>query len=444
MKADDVGEYKEVASTINTYKIDTVEVLQSSEAGDKPLLPESRYFFKAVAVNLIQICISVTTSLQLANETEVWTIAASVPDSPPSPYFLNATGGMITISMMTPANMQGALCTGFSISVDDGNGTSFKNVIESTDDVIYEIAFLQASSSYMISVAIVTNLGTSLYSLPTTMNTTAPTTPLAPRGIAVVNITGSSAIITWSSPRDSGGIDITGYTMILLSLGSPEERPAVSSPFLLRDLVANTLYTVKVVAINALGKKSSRSMGATFKTLSPTLPSEPSGISSVFSSGGAIEVTWNPPNDRGGELLRTMGYMIVIYSAAPCFDNDAANVCSTCNAVKLSSDRHELINSGSVCERPTTECLDGTLNCCLTREDSKYGLGYTCERMKTLNTPRSVVGTTSAVFNGLNYSTIYHFGVQAINSAGKSAISHLQGLQTTWDHISAIYWYFVS
>jgi hypothetical protein len=222
-----------------------------------------------------------------------------------------------------------------------------------------------------------------------------------------------------------------GFTILLISPGSQEARSALSSPTQLSDLVAGTLYTIKLSATNAAGKTSVRTLGATFKTQSPTAPSEPWGISSIFASGGAIEVAWNPPDDRGGEALATMTYKATAFAAASCFVNDIASKCSGCNSVKISDGQFQLFERGSVCDTPTAQCPDGSLKCCLTRGDSDYGYGLPCGRMTPAREPRVVVGTTSATVNGLNYSSIYYFGVQAINSAGDSAVSSLQRHQTT-------------
>lgn len=174
MATSDVGDFTEVATTIGTDTMDVVEVLHLSESSDEPLLPETRYIFKAVAVTLVDICISVATSLQLANATDTYTAAAAIPGPPPSPYFLQTTGGMITMSLAKSLNMQGATLTGFLVTTTDATGSSVTNSIAADGAVTYNATPLQASSSYEVSAAVVTNLGTSLFSSSITMSTTAP------------------------------------------------------------------------------------------------------------------------------------------------------------------------------------------------------------------------------------------------------------------------------
>ncbi|ETL37425.1 hypothetical protein L916_10863 [Phytophthora nicotianae] len=429
--ADDISDFTEVTTTIDTDKIDAVEILYSSDSDDEPLLPNTRYFFKAVAVNLADICISVPISLQLTNGTEAWTTAASVPGAPPSPYFLKATGGMITMLLLKPTNMQGVNCTGFSIKIGDAAGNYFENSVDADDDVMFNATSLQSNSSYAVFVAVITDLGTSLYSAPTIMNTTVPTAPSNPRDIAVTNVTESSALLEWSSPFDSGDAEITGYTIILMSPGRQEEISAISSPILIENLAANKMYTVKVTAANAAGKKSASTIGGSFSTLSLTPPGKPLDIALIFATGGAIEIAWNPSQNRGGELLSAIEYKTTAFRATPCFNSSISSPCSACNSVKLKDTQYQLIEDALLCQQPTTQCPDSTFNCCLTRHGSSHGFGLSCGLMTPVTGPRAVVGTTSAIFNGLNYSSTYYFSVQASNRAGKSTISELQGFQTT-------------
>ncbi|KAF4143551.1 Fibronectin type III domain [Phytophthora infestans] len=431
MATDDAGVFLEVATTIGSDTVDAVEILHSSDSDDEPLLSNTQYFFKAVAVNLMDICVSVPISLQLTNTTEAWTTAASVPGAPPSPYFLRATGGMISMLILRPANMQGANCTGFKIKIGDTTGHHIDSSIDADDDVTFNATSLQANSSYKVSVAVITNLGISSFSSPSIMSTTTSTAPSTPRDVSVANVTGNSALLEWSSPFDSGDADITGYTIILTSPGREEQISALSSPILLENLAAKTVYTVKMIATNAAGKKSTRTVGGSFNTLSLTPPGKPLDISLVFASGGAIEIAWNPSQNRGGELLASMEYKATAFRATSCFGSSTSSPCSACNSLKLKDSLYQLIEDASVCEQPTTQCSDSAFNCCLTRKSSSHGFGLSCGLMTPVSEPRVVVGTTSAIFNGLNYSSTYYFSVQASNRAGKSTISELQGVQTT-------------
>lgn len=199
MATDDAGVFLEVATTIGSDTVDAVEILHSSDSDDEPLLSNTQYFFKAVAVNLMDICVSVPISLQLTNTTEAWTTAASVPGAPPSPYFLRATGGMISMLILRPANMQGANCTGFKIKIGDTTGHHIDSSIDADDDVTFNATSLQANSSYKVSVAVITNLGISSFSSPSIMSTTTSTAPSTPRDVSVANVTGNSALLEWSS-----------------------------------------------------------------------------------------------------------------------------------------------------------------------------------------------------------------------------------------------------
>jgi hypothetical protein len=215
MATDEVGDYVEVASTIGADTINVVEILRASMLDDTPLLPQTRYLFKAVAVNLVDVCVSVSSSLQLANATTAWTSAATVPGPPPRPYFLKATGGTITMDLVEPLNMQGAILTGFSVAVDDAGGNLRTRNVSADDEVTFDAMSLTADTNYLVSAAVITDLGISSYSLPITMSTTSATAPTVPRNVVVEDATGSSAVVRWSAPLDTGGIQVTGPMVVI-------------------------------------------------------------------------------------------------------------------------------------------------------------------------------------------------------------------------------------
>lgn len=206
MSSNGSSEYAEVANTAGATPPDVIEILRVPGAGDLPLLPESQYEFKAIAVNNVDICLVMPSSLAPAGAVSAWTRAAAVPGAPPAPYLLSATGGQLSIELVPPPNMRGSVLSGFSVTTSE----STSDFVAADGAIVHSISFLMADSSYIVQVAAVTNLGTTAWSTPITMNTTAPTVPTSPRHVTVTNITASSAIVQWSMPLDSGGTDLSG------------------------------------------------------------------------------------------------------------------------------------------------------------------------------------------------------------------------------------------
>uniref|UniRef100_K3W7T3 Fibronectin type-III domain-containing protein n=1 Tax=Globisporangium ultimum (strain ATCC 200006 / CBS 805.95 / DAOM BR144) TaxID=431595 RepID=K3W7T3_GLOUD len=424
--------YAEVANTAGTTPINVLEILRIPGSADLPLLPETRYDFKAIAVNNVDICLAMPSSLEPAAAVSAWTSAVAVPGAPPAPYFLSATGGQIVLEIVPPTNMNGSILSGFSVMVNE----SVYDFVVAEQSVTHSIQFLMASSSYVVKVAATTNLGTTAWSDPITMATTAPTSPSSPQNVTATNITASSVTLQWSIPLDSGGADITGYDIVTTTAGSSATKHATTAPFEITGLVAKTVYTVEVTAINSLMKGGSRigRQGISFETLTATAPSEPWGLTSAAGTGGSIEVSWNVPLQSGGTNLNDMLYNVTMFSIVPCYSlATEVDPCARCDIVKLQEGNEQyrrIIGANDRCKRPSTnQCPDGTSNCCLMSGVDSTALQ--CSHVAGVDRYRLALGSNSTVFQGLNHSTTYHFGVQAKNLIGASGLSTIAGLRTT-------------
>lgn len=233
-----------------------------------------------------------------------------------------------------------------------------------------------------------------------------------------------------------------GYGVLMTSGGKTQRQSTTSTSFELAHLVARAVYTVKVMAVNRAGRESSvvGKRGVTFETKVATSPSTPYGVMAFSSTGGAIEVAWNVPVDSGGMPLDDMIYNVTMFNLMPCFQpgSEVEDHCATCKFFKLQgNEQYQFFTSGVACERPASSvCPDGTSNCCMSRADSAYSSGLQCSDLVSDGQQqggqrhRLVVGSNTTVFQGLNHSTTYYFGVRANNLVGSSAISTIAGLQT--------------
>lgn len=234
---------------------------------------------------------------------------------------------------------------------------------------------------------------------------------------------------------------LSGYRVALLSSGIAEWKEATLTRLELSGLVATKVYTVKVTAINRIGKESSvsGSRGMAFETSVATPPSAPWGLALISSSGGAIELSWKPPAITGGVPLDDMIYNVTMLPLHSCYrpaDTQDGERCSSCNTVRMPrSNEYEVDRNGlSICERPATStCADGTSSCCVTRVDSEYGPGISCSNVDLREGRRRVVvGSNTTLFQALNHSTAYLFDVQANNLVGTSEHSPARSFSTTY------------
>lgn len=211
----------------------------------------------------------------------------------------------------------------------------------------------------------------------------------------------------------------------------------------LTRLISNSVYTVKISASNSAGLESSSvgKKGLTFETKSASLPSEPWNISSFSRTGGSIELTWNVPIETGGTNVDMLVYNATMVSILPCFDQDAQDPCSQCRIVKSqhSDNTYHLMPNASGCvQNFLSICEDGTSNCCMTKQGSITNSWSNCGLLDSKSRFKVIAGTNTSTFEGLNYSTTYFFGVQAINRIGESNFSTIVGFETRYG-LSSIY-----
>lgn len=198
--------FEEIASTIGSVSADTVDILRFPGYGNLPLQPMSRYDFKAIAVNLVDMCLYLSTSIDAAGLTTVWTSNASLPEAPPPPYFMSSTGGRIVMELVEPANMRGSTLSGFSVQVNGRVGP----FLAANKSTTYSLDHLYADTSYNVSVSCRTSAGTTEWSPQAELRTGSISRPSPTTNLSVSMISSSSAIIQWSPPLDSGGASITG------------------------------------------------------------------------------------------------------------------------------------------------------------------------------------------------------------------------------------------
>lgn len=205
------GSFQEIASTIDSVSADTVDLLRLPGHGNLPLQPLSRYDFKAIAVNLVDMCLYLPTGIDVAGLTTVWTSNASLPEAPSPPYFMSSTGGRIVVELVQPANMRGSTLHGFSVQV---NG-SVETFLAANQSTTYTLNHLYANTPYTISVSCITSAGTTAWSTPAELRTGSVSRPSSPTNLSVTTISSSSATIQWFPPLDSGGTSITSMKRFL-------------------------------------------------------------------------------------------------------------------------------------------------------------------------------------------------------------------------------------
>ena len=136
--------------------------------------------------------------------------------------------------------------------------------------------------------------------------TTSPTKPGKTRFVEVATSGNGTLFITWQEPDSDGGSAITGYTVQWKSGsqrfgGDPSREHTTEDTFtdyLITGLTNGTEYTVRVIAVNAVGD------GPPSDTDTGTPVGPPDAPPNVQAGSGyqQLTVSWGAPNDGGSAI----------------------------------------------------------------------------------------------------------------------------------------------
>ena len=225
---------------------------------------------------------------------------------------ITQTEATVTVSIANPDGASHTVYMRYGELTDDGQPPSSwleDNADTERDDVLFPVTGLTANTSYEVQVSLDSGIPENA-SFRTTFITSS-TVPGAPTDVTLtllVDEPGTPKIqLSWSTPEDDGGEDITGYTVqwTLASegFGGAQQRESSvgqSVTYTIENLTVGATYIARVVAenINGTGEASGPSEPAS--VVSTTKTSEP--INVVVRRGGdsALIVAWDEPSELGG------------------------------------------------------------------------------------------------------------------------------------------------
>ena len=245
------------------------------------LVANTLYYYRITATN-----ISGSTSSSIAS----FTTLALAPGAP-------VIAGVTTITSTSAVVTWSANPTSGppqSYNVRYATNSSFTNAVSLTNAISpLTLSGLSAASNYYVEVTAVNMTGNAS---STTSFTTLPLAPGAPI-LGTLTPTQNAATINWSVGT-SGGLP-TSYHLTYgtsATLAGATTVNAVTTPYSLSGLTANTLYYVRITAVNASG--STNSTIGSFTTL-PMTPGAPTlGALSALSANSA-SLTWTAATSGG-------------------------------------------------------------------------------------------------------------------------------------------------
>ena len=230
---------------------------------------------------------------------------ATVPDAPTE---LTATAGLerrIDLSWTTPPDDGGADITGYRIEVSTSGSTwSDLTADTGTTDTTYPDTGLRGGTTRHYRVSAINSAGTGPESNIATGTTAPATLPEAPSALTATQDVERRIDLSWTTPSDDGGADITGYRIEMSTDGSDWS-----------DLVTNTETATtthshtglrggatrhyRVSSINSAGTGPASDV-ATGITAPATVPVEPIELTATMGLERRIDISWSTPDDDGG------------------------------------------------------------------------------------------------------------------------------------------------
>jgi fibronectin type 3 domain-containing protein len=160
---------------------------------------------------------------------------------------ITATGA--TISWSAPAGTQAA--NSYKVEYRESTATAFTSVDSLTTSTT--LTALKVNTTYSVRVSSVSGTTTSAASSELVF-TTLGSVPASPLNLRTTTIFGSQISLAWDAPSSSNGSKITGYEVWMQTAGSWALRLTTSTTVAnVTSLTANTAYSFRVLAVNAIG-----------------------------------------------------------------------------------------------------------------------------------------------------------------------------------------------
>ena len=247
-----------------------------------------------------------------ANGDSDWTETTGTPASGPgvgtvTSGSITQTSAVITVTISNPDTNSQTVNLQYKRNADT-NWTSGGARSTVSAAVTFTLSGLTGNTDYDVRASLDSAFDSGVV---TATFKTSPTAPGKTRGVSVNFTADGQVSIIWQEPLDDGGSALTGYKVQWKSGaqsfgGDPsrEDITGVTPPrsYVITGLTNGTEYTVRVIAVNAVGD------GPPSDEATGTPARQPDVPSNVLASGNAeLTVTWDAPNDGGSAIT---GYTV--------------------------------------------------------------------------------------------------------------------------------------
>lgn len=250
-----------------------------------------------------------TTTVPFAFET-----LAVAPDAPAvNTVVENKTS--LRATWTAPEFDGGADVTGYTVALYDTSGFIINEVSVNADDRTYTFENLTRGLEYSVGVTATNSAGTST-SNPQTI-TVPYTDPSAPQNVQGTLTDEGQVTLNWQAPTDTGGIEISKYT-IQVYAGSTLERTLnvnatvqTDYSYVVSNLNPGTVYTFRVIAQNYASLSSVAGVSNAISIPAVVVP--PAAVENIRSTSAttnSVTVVWDAPLNNGGSAIESYKWSI--------------------------------------------------------------------------------------------------------------------------------------
>ncbi|MBU6232900.1 MAG: fibronectin type III domain-containing protein [Acidobacteria bacterium] len=237
--------------------------------------------------------------------------------------------GSLAVAWSAPATLGGTTLTGYTVTVDDGDGGVFTCTTTSTTCTV---SGLTNGVLYVVTVVATNSEGNSAASNAT--SATPYAVPSAPQSVLVTS--GDATLeVAWSAPVSDGGSAVYSYT-VTADDGDGGVFTCTTSKLtcIVTGLTNGTTYSLSVVALNNAGESPASTVTLGTPTPAIAAPSAPTLVSAITGNASLL-VTWTPGADGGSAIT---GFTVYALDAkGTLFTCSAAASATSCVVAGLSN-----------------------------------------------------------------------------------------------------------
>ncbi|KAJ8556715.1 hypothetical protein ON010_g9250 [Phytophthora cinnamomi] len=272
----------------NTSENTTTDLVRDAQG--IPLLPETSYTFKVLALQVDVSCDTLTKDVLDSDAVTVMTEAAAVPAPPSCPTLLQLSGCLASVTAAPPDDFGGAVVTGMTFEMLLSSGVLHETFTVALDPGMITTQNLLAYTSYIVRASLNTTIGSSAFGAALTFTTEAPGSPGQLAQLNIADVGPSSVQILWQAPENTGGGAISGYLLYLRAINASITRElayngsadSTTTSFRAGGLLASTQYIFSVVPVNQYGISGVNDENVVVATTSAAeAPSAPTNLTQI-------------------------------------------------------------------------------------------------------------------------------------------------------------------